>query len=52
MLVSMAEILQQAKEGHYGVPALSAVDELSLRACVEAAEEMNAPLIMLCGWGS
>ena len=39
------------KEGHYGVPALSAVDELSLRACVEAAEEMNAPLIMLCGWG-
>ena len=35
MLVSMAEILQQAKEGHYGVPALSAVDELSLRACVE-----------------
>mgnify|MGYP000573891418 CR=1 FL=1 len=51
MLVSMAEILQQAKEGHYGVPALSAVDELSLRACVEAAEEMNAPLIMLCGWG-
>ena len=29
MLVSMAEILQQAKEGHYGVPALSAVDELS-----------------------
>lgn len=51
MLVSMAEILQQAKEGHYGVPALSAVDELSLRACVEAAEEMNAPLIMLGGWG-
>ena len=29
MLVSMAEILQRAKEGHYGVPALSAVDELS-----------------------
>lgn len=51
MLVSMAEILQRAKEGHYGVPALSAVDELTLRACVEAAEEENSPLIVLCGWG-
>ena len=30
MLVSMTEILQRAREGHYGVPALSAVDELSL----------------------
>lgn len=51
MLVSMAEILRKAREGRYGVPALSAVDELSLRACVEAAEESHSPLIVLCGWG-
>lgn len=51
MLVNISEILNKAKEGKYGVPAIAAVDELSCRACVEAAEEMNSPLIMLCGYG-
>lgn len=51
MLVAMSEIMKRAREGGYGVPAIAAVDELSCRACVEAAEEMNSPLIMLCGDG-
>lgn len=51
MLVPISEILKRAKEGGYGVPAIAAVNELSCRACVEAAEEMNSPLIMLCGDG-
>ncbi len=51
MLVPMAEILKRAKEGKYGVPAVAAVNELSARACVAAAEETNSPLIMLCGYG-
>lgn len=51
MLVPISEILKRAKDGGYGVPAIAAVDELSCRACVEAAEEMNSPLIMLCGYG-
>ncbi len=48
MLVSMSEILVKAKEGKYGVPAVSATNELSARACIEAAEETNSPLIVLC----
>ncbi len=51
MLVPMSEILQKAKAGSYGVPAVAAVNELSARACVAAAEETGSPLIMLCGYG-
>jgi fructose-bisphosphate aldolase class II len=48
MLTKMSEILRRAKEGSYGVPALGAVDELTLRACIDAAEEMKSPMIILC----
>ncbi|MDD4495537.1 MAG: class II fructose-bisphosphate aldolase [Eubacteriales bacterium] len=48
MLIKMSEILRRAKEGSYGVPALGAVDELTLRACIDAAEEMKSPMIILC----
>ncbi|HOO29266.1 MAG TPA: class II fructose-bisphosphate aldolase, partial [Lachnospiraceae bacterium] len=51
MLVPMAEILKKARKGGYGVPAVAAVNELSARACVAAAEETESPLIMLCGYG-
>lgn len=48
MLVKISEILKRAKQEAYGVPALAAVDELTCRACIEAAEQMNSPLILLC----
>ncbi len=48
MLIKMSEILKNAKKGGYGVPALGAVDELTLRACIEAAEELRSPMMILC----
>ena len=48
MLVSMKEICQRAKEGHYGVPALASGNEHIVRSAIEAAEEKNSPLILLC----
>lgn len=46
MLVTMKEILDRAKEGGYGVPAPNAENEVNVRAYIEAAEEMNSPLII------
>lgn len=46
MLVTMKEILTRAKEGGYGVPAPNSENELNVRAYIEAAEEMNSPLII------
>lgn len=48
MLVKISELLKRAKKEGYGVPAFGAVDELTCRACIKAAEEMNSPLILLC----
>lgn len=48
MLIKMSEILKNAKEGSYGVPALGAVDEMTFRACIEAAEELRSPMMILC----
>ncbi len=46
MLVTMKEILDRASEGNYGVAAPNVDNELLVRAAIEAAEEMNAPLIL------
>ena len=51
MLVNISEILGKAKDGHYGVPAILACNQLSVMACIDAAEETESPLIMLCGGG-
>lgn len=48
MIAKMSEILRKAKLEAYGVPALGAVDELTFRACLDAAEDMRSPLIILC----
>ena len=37
MLVSLNEMLGRAKAEGYGVPAISAANEVTLRACIEAA---------------
>lgn len=42
----MKEILDRAKEGGYGVPAPNSENEINVRAYIEAAEEMNSPLII------
>ena len=47
MLVTMAEILNKARaEGGYAVTAPNCHNEDTTRACIEAAEENNAPMIL------
>lgn len=46
MLVTMKEILDRASENGYAVAAPNVDNELNARACIEAAEEMHAPLIL------
>ena len=52
MLVTMKEILIKAKEGGYGVTAPNINNEDTLRAAIEAAEEMHAPMILDVGYSS
>ena len=46
MLVSMKEILDRASAENYGVAAPNIATELDCRAVIEAAEELNAPIII------
>ena len=46
MLVTMKEILTKANEENYAVAAPNVCTELDTRACIEAAEELQAPLII------
>ncbi|MBO1308090.1 class II fructose-bisphosphate aldolase [Enterococcus sp. 669A] len=52
MLVTMKELLDEAKVGGYAVPAPNVDNEHNLRAAIEAAEEMNSPVIIghICGY--
>lgn len=50
MLVPMKEILDRATAEGYGVAAPNIIDERTARACIEAAEELNAPLILDVGY--
>ncbi len=50
MLATLHDILNHAREGHYGVPAISAGNEVTLRASIETAEKVNSPLIVLVGY--
>lgn len=46
MLVTMKEILEKANKENYAVAAPNVCTELDTRACIEAAEELQAPLII------
>lgn len=46
MLVSMLEIMKKAQKGGYGVLAPNVFNEDSVRACLEAAVELEAPIII------
>ena len=48
MLVRISKMLKHAKKKGYAVPALAAIDELTSRAAIEAAERMKSPVILLC----
>ncbi len=46
MLVSMLEIMQHAKKGGYGVLAPNVFNEDTVRVCLEAAVELDSPIII------
>lgn len=46
MLVTMKEILEHARDGHYGVVSASMQSEGNMKAAIRAAEEMNSPIIL------
>lgn len=46
MLVTMAEILNKARAGGYGVTAPNVQSEDTVRAVIKVAEELNAPMII------
>lgn len=46
MLVSMAEIMNKARAEGYGVTAPNVQSEDTVRAVIEVAEELNAPMII------
>ena len=46
MLVNMVDMLVKAKKNHYAIPATNVDNEHNLRAAIQAAEEMNSPLII------
>jgi ketose-bisphosphate aldolase len=45
-VVSLREVLDPAFEERYGVAAFNVVDDVSLRAVIEAATELDSPLIV------
>lgn len=47
MLVSMVQMLRDAREQGYCVPALGCGNEHQARACIAAAEQASSPLILL-----
>ena len=52
MLVTMKEILDHANKGNYGVIAPNVSSELDVRAAIEAAEELKAPMILDVGYSA
>ncbi len=51
MLVTMKEILDHANKENYAVAAPNVITELDTRAFIEAAEELNTPLILDYAYG-
>ena len=50
-LVSMRQILDHAAENNYGVPAFNINDMEQIIAVLEAAKEVNAPVIIQTSTG-
>ena len=50
MLTALSELLYDAREHHYGIPALAVENELNLRCAIQASEESRSPLILLSGY--
>ena len=51
MLVSMKAIVDAAREGSYGVTAPNVYNEGTIRTAIQAAEELNSPMILDFAYG-
>jgi fructose-bisphosphate aldolase class II len=47
MLTTLREILFQARQGHYAVPGFDCVEDVMVRAVLETAEALRAPVILM-----
>ncbi len=48
MLTTLKEVLPGARAGHYAVPAFDCVEDVMVRAILETAERLRAPVILMC----
>ena len=48
MLVSMKEMLEDAKQNHYALPAFDVSNYEMMRAVLEACEEERSPALLMC----
>lgn len=48
MLTTLKEILAGARENAYAVPAFDCVEDVMVRSVLETAEELHAPVIVMC----
>lgn len=48
MLCNLATILAEARAGKYAVPAFDCVEDVMVRAVLDTAEELGAPVIVMC----
>jgi fructose-bisphosphate aldolase class II len=48
MLVSLKEVLSDARADHYAVPAFDCTEDVMVRAILETAEAYRAPVILMC----
>ncbi len=47
MLTTLREILAHARENHYAVPGFDCVEDIMVRAILETAENLHAPVILM-----
>ncbi len=48
MLVSLNEVLTDARKGCYAVPGFDCSENVMVRTILETAEELNSPVILMC----
>jgi fructose-bisphosphate aldolase class II len=48
MLVTLNEVLPQAREGAYALPAFDCVEDVMVRAVLETLESLRTPAIIMC----
>jgi fructose-bisphosphate aldolase class II len=48
MLATLKDILPQARENQYAVPAFDCVEDVMVRAILETAESLRSPVILMC----